>query len=234
MNYYKIENISENIIKINGKLDKFINPKIVVTIKSPTTSNSTFNNTKLYRLTLDEPLISYVDYINFKNVPNNFLINNEIKVIDMKFITDSIVDVIVQSSLSETYKINNLVHYTKLGEYPPEIIREIHKKKLYLYRFNKFVPFNDISSCFILYDPSYYKTINNPGYIENSIIIDYFIRNIGLVNHDLSIDVIQDLSGIKFITTKFLKDEEMLYNVYGGVINTFNISNYIYKSKFNV
>ena len=229
-NYYKIEDISGNIIRINGVINKFTNPKIVVTIKSPTTSNSIFNNTKLYRLTLDEPLISYIDYINFKNVPNNFLINNEIKVINMKFITDSIVDVLIESSLSETYNINNLVHYAKLGEYPPEPIKEINKENLYLYRFNKFVPFNDISSCFILYDPSYYRTINNPGYIENSIIIDNFIRNIGLVNHDLSIDVIQDLSGIKFITTKFLKDEEMLYNVFGGVINTFNISNYIYNS----
>jgi len=224
--YYKIEDISGNIITINDVIDNFTNPKIVVTIKSPTTSNSSFNNTKLYRLTLDEPLISYVDYINFKNVPNNFLINDEIKVIDMKFITDSIVDVQVESSLSETYKINNLIHYAKIGEYPPEPIKEINKENLYLYRFNNFVPFNDISSCFIVYDLSYNKNVNSEVYINN------FIRNIGSANYNLSTDVIQDLSGIKFITNKFLKDDEIQYNVFGGVINTFNISesDYIYES----
>jgi hypothetical protein len=222
--YYKIENISGNIITINEIINKFTNPKIVVTIKSPTTSNSSFNNTKLYRLTLDEPLISYVDYINFKNVPNNFLINDEIKVIDMKFITDSIVDVQVESTLSETYKINNLVHYAKIGEYPPEPINQINLERLYLYRFNNFVPFNDISSCFIVHDLSYNKNVNSTVYINN------FIRNIGSANYSLSTDVIQDLSGIKFITNKFLKDEEMQYNVFGGVINTFNISDYIYDS----
>ena len=221
-NYYKIEDISGNIITINSKIDKFTNPKIVVTIKLPTTSNTTFKNTKLYRLTLDEPLISYVNYINFNNVPNNFLINNEIKVINMKFITDSIVDVLVESSLSETYKINNLVHYAKIGEYPPEPIEKINKENLYLYRFNKIVPFNDISSCFILYDQEYIKNYNSVEYIDN------FIRNISSANYNLSTDVIQDLSGIKFITNKFLKDEDMQYNVFGGVINTFNISNYIY------
>ena len=223
-NYYKIEDISGNIIKINNVINTFTNPKIVVTIKSPTTSNTTYKNTKLYRLTLDEPFISYVNYINFNNVPNNFLINNEIKVINMKFITDSIVDVIVESSLSETYKINNLVHYAKIGEYPPEPIEKINKENLYLYRFNKIVPFNDISSCFILYDQEYIKNYNDVPYIYN------FIRNISSANYNynLSTDVIQDLSGIKFITNKFLKDDDMQYNVFGGVINTFNISNYIY------
>ena len=223
-NYYKIEDISGNIIIINNVINKFTNPKIVVTIKSPTTSNTTFKNTKLYRLTLDEPLISYVNYINFNNVPNNYLINDEIKIIDMKFITDSIVDVRVDSSLNETYNINNLVHYAKLGEYPPEPIEKINKENLYLYRFNKIVPFNDISSCFILYDQEYIKNYNSVTYIDN------FIRYISSANYNLSTDVIQDLSGIKFITNKFLKDDDMQYNVFGGVINTFNISNYIYNS----
>lgn len=222
--YYKIIDILGNIITINEVINKFTNPKIVVTIKSPTTSNSSFNNIKLYRLTLDEPLISYVDYINFKNIPNNFLINDEIKVIDMKFITDSIVDVQVESTLSETYKINNLVHYAKIGEYPPEPINQINLEHLYLYRFNNFVPFNDVSSCFILYDLNYNKNVNSTVYIDN------FIRNIESAIYSLSTDVIQDLSGIKFITNKFLKDEEMEYNVFGGVINTFNIFDYIYES----
>jgi hypothetical protein len=238
-NYYKIIDISGNIITINSVINKFTNPKIVITIKSPTTSNSTFNNTKLYRLTLDEPLSSYADYINFKNVPNNFLINDEIKIIDMKFITDSIVDVIINSSLSETYNINNLVHYAKIGEYPPEPIKVLDRTNQYLYRFNKFVPFNDISSCFIVYDPNYNKNINSIEYdlsfntnfnSTGSVYIDHFIRNIGSANYNLSTNVIQDLYGIKFITTRFLSNEEMQYNVFGGVINTFNISNYIYNS----
>jgi hypothetical protein len=240
-NYYKIIDIdiSKNIITIDSVINKFTNPKIVVTIKSPTTSNSVFNNTKLYRLTLDEPLSSYADYINFKNVPNNFLINDEIKIIDMKFITDSIVDVIINSSLSETYNINNLVHYAKIGEYPPEPIKVLDRTNQYLYRFNKFVPFNDISSCFIVYDPNYNKNINSTEYdlsfntnfnSTGSVYIDHFIRNIGSANYNLSTNVIQDLYGIKFITTRFLTNEEMQYNVFGGVINTFNISNYIYNS----
>jgi hypothetical protein len=142
----------------------------------------------------------------------------------MKFITDSIIDVVVDSSLSETYNINNLVHYAKLGEYPPEPIKQINKENLYLYRFNKIVPFNDISSCFILYDEEYHKNNNSVVYI------DYFIRNIESAIYNLSTDVIQDLSGIKFITNKFLKDGEMQYNVFGGVINKFNIADYIYDS----
>jgi hypothetical protein len=222
--YYKIIDIdiSKNIITIDSLINKFTNPKIVITIKSPT--SYTFNNTKLYRLTLDEQLISYADYINFKNVPNNFLINDKIKVIDMKFITDSIVDVIINSSLSNTYKINNLVHYAKIGEYPPEPIKVLDRTNQYLYTFNKFVPFNDISSCFIVYDISYNKNSNSIEYIDN------FIRNIGSANYNLSTNVIQDLSGIKFITTRYLTNEQMQYNVFGGVINTFNISNYIYNS----
>ena len=236
-NYYKIENISGNIIRINNVINTFTNPKIVVTIKSPTTLNTTFKNTKLYRLTLDEPFISYVNYINFNNVPNNFLINNEIKVINMKFITDSIVDVIVESSLSETYKINNLVHYAKIGEYPPEPIEKINKENLYLYRFNKVYPFNDISSCFILYNSSYNKNFINSQYIENSYQIEHFIKNIQYYSiptsyhsFHVSSDVIQDLDGIKFITNKFLSDDQIYNNVFGGIINTFNISNYIYNS----
>ena len=232
-NYYKIEDISNNIITINSVINQFINPKIVITIKSP--NNCIFNKTKLYRLTLYEPLISYSDYINLKNVPKNFLINDEIKVIDMKFITDSIIDVLVESSLSETYKINNLVHYTKIGEYPPEPIIKIDKENLYLYRFNNVVPINDISSCFILYDTSYNKHEYISGYIKGSLIIDNFIKDISSYKfkYNLSNDVIQDENGIKFITNKFLLDEQLHTNVFGGIINSFDISNYIYNLSKN-
>jgi hypothetical protein len=236
-NYYKIENILENKITVNGIINQFINPKIVITIKSPNTC--TFIGEKLYHLTLDEPLINYADYINFKNVPNNFLINDEIKVIDIKFISDSIIDVIVNSSLSETYKINNLVHYAKIGEYPPEPIKVLDMTNIYLYRFNNFVPFNDISSCFILYDLSYNSNVINLEKLENSIIIDDFIRDMNSYTNNsdfkLSIDVIQDLSGIKFTIDKYLTDEQIYTNVFGGVINSFNIydSEYIYDSDKN-
>ena len=228
LNFHKIEKIDGNTITINGIINEFINPKIVITIKSP--DNYVFNKTKVYRLFLSEPLITYADYINFKNVPKNFLINNEIKVIDMKFITDSIVDILVESSLDETYKINNIVHYARIGEYPPVPIKKIDKENMYLYRFNDIVPFKDISSCFILHDISYNKLDNILGKIKNSQFIDDFIKDISKNTYYLSNDVIQDVDGIKFITNKFLTDDDIHNHVFGGVINSYDISNYTHDS----
>ena len=227
-NFHKIEKIDGNTITIDGIINEFINPKIVITIKSP--DDYVFNKTKVYRLFLSEPLITYADYINFKNVPKNFLINNEIKVIDMKFITDSIVDILVESSLDETYKINNIVHYARIGEYPPIPIEKIDKENMYLYGFNDIVPFKDISSCFILYDISYNKFDNILGKIKNSQFIDDFIKDISKNTYNLSIDVIQDVDSIKFITNKFLTDDDIHNHVFGGVINSYDISNYTYDS----
>ena len=232
--FHKIEKIDGNTITIDGIINEFINPKIVITIKSP---NCVFKERKVHRLFLSEPLITYADYINFKNVPKNFLINNEIKVIDMKFITDSIVDVLVESLLDETdsivdetYKINNIVHYARIGEYPPIPIKKIDKENMYLYGFNDIIPFKDISSCFILYDISYNKLDNISGKIKNSQFIDDFIKDISKNTYNLSNDVIQDVDGIKFITNKFLTDDDIHNHVFGGVINSYDISNYTHDS----
>ena len=226
--YYKITNVNNNIITVDGCINDFYNPKIVITIKSPNDYIS--NKTKIYRLTLSEPLTTYAEYINFKNVPNNFLINNEIKVSGMRFITDSIVDVLVEFTLDKTYEINNIVHYAKIGENPPEPIKKINKEEMYLYRFNNIVPFKDIFSCFILYNIGYNKVDTISGKIKDSQFIDDFVKCKTVYNYNLSHDIIQDTDGIKFLSDIYLSDYEIHNNVFGGVINSYNISNYIYDS----
>jgi hypothetical protein len=226
--YYKIEDISENSILVNSEISEFNSPKIVITIKSPDTY--VFTEKKAYRLTLSEPLTLYADYINFENVPKNFLINDEIKVIDMKFITDSIVEVLVETSLDENYKINNIVHYARLGEYPPEPIKTIDKQNSYVYRFNDIVPLKDSSSCFVYYDSSYNKNEDSSGFIENSEFIDAFIRDISAYSYYLSNDSFIVNNDTSFITNIFLTDEQVHNNTFGGVINKYDISDYTYET----
>ena len=216
--YYKIETInnSSNIISIDTSLNTFKNNKVIVTIKA---TNIDFSKKKVYRLTLNEPLIEYTNYINLQNVLKNFMINDAIQVIDLKFVSDYVLDVIVDSKLDDNYVINNIVHYIKVGEFPPEPINVIQKTNLFLYEFNDVVPYNDISSCFIYYDSSYNKDTNKDQFIK------LFLSDISGYHYTLSTDVIKKDTKIQYVVPLYVSNDNIHNNTFGGVINNYNINN---------
>ncbi len=216
--YYKIETIdnSANIISIDTSLNSFKNNKVIVTIKA---TNIEFTNKKIYRLTLNEPLVDYTNFINLQNVLKNFMINDEVQVIDLKFISDYVLDVIVDSKLDDNYIIKNIVHYVKVGEFPPEPINIIQKENLFLYEFNEVVPYNDISSCFIYYDSSYNKDTNKQQFITS------FLNDISGYNYIKSTDVIKKDTKIQYIVPLYVSNENIHNNTLGGVINNYNVTN---------
>ena len=171
---------------------------------------------------MDEPLIDYTNYINLQNVLKNFMINDEIQVLDLKFINNNILDVIVNSNITNNYIINNIVHYIRIGELPPEPITTIDKTDSFLYQFNDIVPYNDISSCFIYYDISY-----NSQDISNNFIKNNFLIDLSSFNYKLSTDVIVS-NNTQFIIPMYLLDEDVHEHTFGGVINNYDISNVIY------
>jgi hypothetical protein len=231
-NYYGIEliDMSNNIV-INANLTTFKNTKIIITIKA---TNIKYTNKIVYRLYLTEPLVDYLNYISLKNVLKNFMLNDKIQVLDLVFISDSILDVIVDSSIGPNYQIQNIVHYVRVGEYPPEPIMQFQEVNLYLYQFNEIIPYNDISSCFIYYDPNY----NNHNINEKTAYIKTFLTNINNYNYVLSNDIIKNDTNIQYVVPQFILDDDLHRHTFGGVINNFNISDVsnslVYDSSNNI
>lgn len=217
-NYYGIESIDmSNNIVINSPLSTFKNNKIIITIKA---THINFTNTIVYRLYLTEPLVDYLNYINLKNVLKNFMLNDEIQVLDLVFISDSILDVIVSSSIGPNYQIKNIVHYVRVGEYPPEPIMNFEEKNLYLYQFNEIIPYKDITSCFIYYNPAY----SNYDISSQTAFIELFLNDINNYNYISSIDIIKKEKAIQYIVPTFILDDNLHRHTFGGVINNFTIS----------
>jgi hypothetical protein len=78
-------------------------------------------NLLLYSIDLKEPLINYSYYLDLRNVPKNFLINDSIYINDLTFAGDSTIQALVTSDISSNI-FKTIVHYSKLGEFPPEPI----------------------------------------------------------------------------------------------------------------
>ena len=217
-NYYRIESIDmSNNIVINAALSTFKNNKIIVTIKA---TNINYTNNIVYRLYLNEPLVDYLNYINLKNVLKNFMLNDKVQVLDLVFISDSIIDVIVNSSIGPNYQIQNIVHYVRVGEYPPEPLMRFEEQNLYLYQFNDIIPYNDISSCFIYYDSSY----NNHDIDNKTAFINSFLNDINSYEYISSYDIIKNNTNIQYIVPKFTLDDDLHRHTFGGIINNFTIN----------
>jgi len=218
--HIKIIDISNTVLTVNNTITTFNFPKIVVVFKK---SNIEDTNSQLYQLVLTEPITDYLNYINLQNVMNNFMINDEIQVKDMKFIDGNILNVLV-NTLQTDYTIKTLVHYAKIGEYPPELITSLNKLDTFLYTFNQTVSINDQTSCFVLFDLEY--DINK----DADVYINKFLRNITIYPVHSSTNVITTPTLTKFLTDYYIHDEDVHNHSFGGVINIFDISNYTYSN----
>ena len=57
---------------------------------------------------------------------------------------------------------------------------------------------------------SYNKNIDSSGYLENSEVIDQFIRDISMFDYKLSSDIMENSNGLSFISDTFLYDLQFL------------------------
>jgi hypothetical protein len=218
--FYRVININGKKFTILGKLTSFKDTKVVLTIKA---TSITYKNFLLYHLNLAEPLINYQYYFDLENVPKNFYINDEVKVTDLKFIGDDVLEVLLNDiDISSNFVFQNIVHYSKIGEYPPEPIQLMEKMDSFLFEFNDTPPINDITSCFIYYDASYNAEVNGDLFIEN------FINNITAYNIIMSNDVIKFDYKTQMVCNKFISDKDIHYNTFGGVLNKWSITTYTY------
>jgi len=218
--FYRITNISGTTLTVSGIINSFINTQIILTIKA---TSITYTNLILYKLNLAEPIINYQYYFDLKNVPKNFYINDDVKVTDLKFIGDDVLDVLLNSvDISTNFVIQNIVHYSKIGEYPPEPIQNMEKMASYLFEFNDIPPINNATSCFIYYDASYNSHENGDVFIEN------FIKNINDYVYVSSNDVIKFSYKTQMVCDIFIRDGDIHYHTFGGVLNKWNIAIYTY------
>ena len=233
--FYKIISIDSSYkIVVNGNLNNFINPRIVISIKN----NLTWTFQILYKITLDEPINEYLNYIDLKNIHNNFLINDKVTVNNMKFVTDNILNIIISYEYFNLV-MNNIVHYANIGEFPPQMVEIMEKKELFIYQFTDIdeIPINDISSCFICtfdisntfptpYDqslPLIPQAINR--FISNTLLNPLDLNDV-MFPCILSNNVKITDNTYQFTINKYVSDLELTRNTFGGVINNFDISNY--------
>ena len=217
--FYKILSIINTTIVINGDISKtnitknLSTAKFILTIKP---ENISSKNLVLYKLNLSEDFLYYTYYNNLKSIKYNFLLNNNIYINDIKFIDTNIFEVLIDKNNITT--INNIVHYSKLGEFPPEPLQNINIKSSYLYQFNDLPPINNKTNCFIYHD------------ISLNLIDDAFILNkISDINFTyISSSDIIITTNTQFIADIYINNIELKYNTFGGVINPWNITNYIY------
>ena len=223
---FRVEEINGRSLKVKGTLTTFKNTKLIITIKP---SLITYLNLLVYSLNLSENLINYAYYFDLKNVPKNFLINDEIMVEDLKFIGDDVIDVLLNSTdISNNFVFQSIVHYSKIGEYPPEPIQNMEKMDSFLFEFLDIPPINDISSCFIYYDSSY------NSHEDADIFIQNFINDISSYDFVSSTDVIKFDYKTQFVCNKFIDDKDIHYHTFGGVINKWDISDYTYSNNLLV
>ena len=214
---YRVDDIYEKNVRIRGVVNTFINCKLILTIK-PT--SVIYNNSQLYHLNLAEPLINYSYYYDLKNVPKNFLINDIIYPNDMNFLGDKEINALINvSDISGSF--NNIVHYFKVGEFPPEPVQKISKKDQFLYEFNDTPSVIGINSCFLVYDLSY-NSVNSDEYIQN------FLNNLSSQSYYLSSDVIKQTNSTQFVINQFISNEGLLNHTFGGVINQWFITQFTY------
>lgn len=216
---YRIDDIYGKEIRVRAKISEFVNTKIILSIKY---TSVTYKNLYLYQLNLAQPLTNYSYYLDLVNVPKNFLINDIIFPKDITFVGDDILNVLIKTSdISSVTKFNNIVHYAKVGEFPPEPIEEMNKKESYLYQFNDTPPINDISSCFICFDTSY-NNLDSSGFIAN------FLSNINNYDYKLSTDVLKNSNYTQFVCNQFVSNKDLHDHTFGGVINSWEIKQYTY------
>ena len=221
---YKIYSIQNKVITVNGILTTFNNNKLIITIKSNSIANSINLNLVQYQLTLTQALTNYSYYYDLKNVYKNFLINDVVYPQDLDFIGDSGMYVTIKTSDIPT-TFDNIVHYSKVGEFPPEPIQNLVRENSFLYEFSDTPPIIDIYSCFICYDISY----NSQD--TSSTFLSTFIENMfipGEYNIYYSTDVIKQNNKTQFVTNYFVNDQNLHYYTFGGVVNQWYLSQYVY------
>ena len=225
---YRIFNMDGKNLQITANITKFINTKIIITIKHENVLFGPNVNLVQYELTLVQPLTNYSYYYDLKNVPKNFLINDVIYPQTLDFIGDSGMYVIIKTSDIPS-SFNNIVHYSKIGEFPPEPIEELKRENSFLYEFSATPPIIDLTSCFICYDISY-NTHDNQD--VSGSFLDIFRKTLFLpdssYNINYSIDVIKYTNKSQFISNIFINNQDLHYHTFGGVINQWYLVQYTY------
>lgn len=164
--------------------------------------NFTNNNEYIYKLELDRNFINYNDYIILSNniIPLNFKLNNKYIPEEVIFYSENIIIV----KLNEKILINNLSHYTNIGEYPPIQIDSIIKESVFLYKTEELSSLLINESKIWITDSSnyYHGVIGNTEYLDLNDTIQF--------------------------TTNILYDYESLYNKKLYIVSSWKIDEYIY------
>lgn len=208
---YRIFDIYNKNIQVQGAISNFVNTKIILTIKPIAYSNL---NQLMFHLVLSSNLINYSYYFDLVNVVKNFKINDTIYCKNLNFIGENQLDILLNSSdVSSNYVINNITHYSKVGEYPPEPIKTFQKMNQFLYQFSGLPSINDKTSCFLVFDLSYNK-FNADEYITN------FLSNLETSVYYKSVDIIKQPTMTQFLCELYVSDINLHEHSFGGVINS--------------
>jgi hypothetical protein len=169
---YKVDDVYNTDIRVEGTISNFVNTKLILTIKPIAFSNLQL---LMFHLVLVSNLINYSYYFDLENVVKNFQVNDSIYCKNLNFIGENELDVLLSSTdVSSNYVINNIVHYAKIGEYPPEPIKTFQKLDTFLFQFADKPNINSPTSCFLVYDLNYNED-NADEYINN-FVNNFYIR----------------------------------------------------------
>jgi len=214
---YRIVDIFNKNIQVQGAITNFVNTKIILTIKPTAYSNL---NQLMFHLVLASNLINYSYYFDLVNVVKNFKINDTIYCKNLNFIGENELDILLNSSdVSSDYVINNITHYAKLGEYPPEPIQIFKKMNQFLYQFSGLPTINEKTNCFIVYDLSY-NEFNANEYIDN------FKKNLDTAVYYKSLDIIRQPTMTQFLCELYVSVIDLHDHSFGGVINTWYVEEF--------
>jgi len=214
---YRVDDVMDKQFRIRGIINEIINTKLILTIK-PTLAINT--NNLMFNVILQKPLTNFSYYFNLVNLVKNFQVNDQIKTIDINFIDDNEINLLLASTdVSSNYVINNIVHYAKVGEYPPEPIQVLNKESYFLYTLNNAPYTKDGTSGFVVYDLSYNPTVSDT-------YISYFLSNFPNIQYYQSIDIIKNNSSIDLLCNIFIPESDLTQHSFGGVLNTWTVSQY--------
>ena len=214
---YKVDDVYNKDIRVEGTISNFVNTKLILTIKPIAFSNLQL---LMFHLVLASKLINYSYYFDLVNVVKNFQVNDSIYCKNLNFIGENELDVLLSSTdVSSNYVINNIVHYAKIGEYPPEPIKTFQKLDTFLYQFADKPYINTPTSCFLVYDLNY-NEYNADEYINN------FINNFATATYYRSIDIIDQPTLTQFVCNKYISNKDLHEHTFGGVINEFYIGQF--------
>ena len=214
---YRVDDVINKRFRIRGVINQMINTKLILTIK-PTLATNT--NNLMFNVILQKPLTNFSYYFNLVNLVKNFQVNDEVRTLDINFIDDNQMNLLLSTTdVSSNYVINNIVHYAKVGEYPPEPIQNLNKQSYFLYTLNNPPYTKDGTSGFVVYDLSYNPTVANE-------YITYFLTNFPNVQYYQSTDIIKNNSSIDLLCNIFIPESDLTQHSFGGILNTWTVKQY--------